>query len=95
MQDGGCCRHRAAALALILQEAGIPAQYTRGKLITAGRHAWVSVLEDAYLLDPNQQDSEFCENVELKTVLFCAVNEATSMVDKPDEDKNTIWRAKI
>lgn len=57
MEEGGCCRHRSSALTLVLQEAGVQAQYVQGFFI--GRpHAWVQVIENespVLLLDPNMR----------------------------------------
>ena len=57
-QRGGSCRHRSAALQLMMQEAGIRSRYVRGFLIGGGQHAWVEVAgaEDGdyeLLFDPN------------------------------------------
>jgi len=42
-REGGSCRHRSAALQLMLQEAGIRSRYVRGLLMGSGQHAWVEV----------------------------------------------------
>lgn len=57
-REGGSCRHRSAALQLMLQEAGVRSRYVRGRLMGNGQHAWVTADDDdsgAYslLLDPN------------------------------------------
>jgi len=41
-EKGGVCRHRAAALQLALQEAGVKSRLVRGRF-EEGRHAWVEV----------------------------------------------------
>ncbi|NQU17292.1 MAG: hypothetical protein HQ564_04415, partial [Candidatus Saganbacteria bacterium] len=64
--NGGCCRHRSAALQMALQSANsglrqagslmrINSQYTRGRLGGAGNHAWVEVKlsRGNYVVDPN------------------------------------------
>jgi len=56
--EGGNCRHRSAALQLMLQETGAPSRYVRGALLDYGHHAWVEVdvaCDGSYsfVVDPN------------------------------------------
>jgi len=64
MEDGGCCRHRAGTLALVLQEAGVWARYVQGLALGRKPHAWVEVYEikraakPFILLDPNMDGED-------------------------------------
>lgn len=56
-KNGGSCRHKAATLQLMLQEAGLRSRYTRGMLMGGGQHAWVELCsgeqEFDILIDPH------------------------------------------
>lgn len=84
MEKGGCCRHRAAALAVSYQEAGIKARYTRGNLPGGGPHAWVLI---------NGENRDIVADPNLGR--FMNIGPAQKDMYRTPEHLNTIWRAKV
>jgi hypothetical protein len=99
MEEGGCCRHRAATLQLALQAADIRSRYVRGGVVGVDSlHAWVEVDVDendsfAYVIDPNSKSSNNSGRVVSSTSLpkFYQIN-GKDIVYIPQEQGATVWR---
>ncbi len=96
------CRHRAASVALALQEAGVKARYVQGNLFGMP-HAWVEVdvLGDgsySFVVDPMQAVSgEITKSLDADGKTHYTLKRGESILSYEMDERafNVIWRGKM
>lgn len=97
VEQGGYCRHKAAALQLAFQEAGLISRYVRG-CVNGGSHAWVELDLDgngeySYVCDPalRTYGKRSAELVEKDNTLYYVKGFEALYCVQP-QTFNTVWR---